>query len=127
MGRVGNREEVRSDRHRPDRLGVSRAKNWVIAGVVVLAGAGFMAATRYGWGPFGAAAQAPQAKAPPRTIPVEVATAVKKTTPVQLEALGTVTPMASVAVKPRIDSEIVAIHFADGARVNQGDVLITLD
>ena len=35
--------------------------------------------------------------------------------------------MASVAVKPRIDSEIVAVKFEDGARVKQGDVLFVLD
>ena len=51
----------------------------------------------------------------------------KKSTPVQIEALGTVTPMASVAIKSRIDSEITGMHFADGARVKQGDLLITLD
>ena len=45
----------------------------------------------------------------------------------QIEALGTVTPMASVAIKSRIDSEITGMHFADGARVKQGDLLITLD
>ena len=51
----------------------------------------------------------------------------KQSTPVQIEALGTVTPIASVAIKSRIDSEITGIHFADGARVKQGDLLITLD
>ena len=61
------------------------------------------------------------------TVPVEVASAVKKKMPVRLDALGTVTPMASVAIKPRIDSEIVQIHFADGALVKQGDILISLD
>ena len=63
----------------------------------------------------------------PRLIAVEVATAVKKSTPVQIEALGTVMPIASVAIKSRVDSEITGIHFADGARVKQGDLLITLD
>lgn len=81
-------------------------------------------ATRNLWSPQGAVAQAPAA---PRLVPVEIARAVKKDTPVVIEALGTVTPIASVAIKPRIDSEITAIHFADGARVKQGDVLITLD
>jgi len=76
------------------------------------------------WSPSGAVAQAP---APPRTIAVEVAAAVRKDTPVVIEALGTVTPIASVAIKPRVDSEIIGMHFADGARVKQGDVLITLD
>ena len=62
-----------------------------------------------------------------RSVLVEVATAVKKKTPVLVEALGTVTTMASVAVKTRIDNQIVGIHFADGAYVKQGDLLVTLD
>ena len=56
-----------------------------------------------------------------------VAKAVRKPVPFRLEALGTVTVMASVAIKPRIDSEIVAVKFDDGARVKQGDVLFILD
>jgi RND family efflux transporter MFP subunit len=63
----------------------------------------------------------------PRAIAVEVATAVKKKTPVTLEALGNVTVMASVAIKTRIDNEIVGIHFTDGAFVKKGDLLVTLD
>jgi membrane fusion protein, multidrug efflux system len=62
-----------------------------------------------------------------RAAAVEVATAVKKSAPVLIDALGTVTMMASVAVKARLDSEIVAVHFVDGAYVKQGDLLITLD
>jgi RND family efflux transporter MFP subunit len=96
--------------------------------VVVLAVALSAAAWKWNlpslWMPQGAVAQAP---AQPRTVAVEVAKAVKKTTPVRIEALGTVMPMASVALKSRIDSEITAIHFDDGARVKQGDLLITLD
>jgi membrane fusion protein, multidrug efflux system len=63
----------------------------------------------------------------PRAVAVEVAPAVKKKTPVLLEALGNVTTMASVAVKVRIDNEIVGIHFTDGAYVKKGDLLVTLD
>jgi RND family efflux transporter MFP subunit len=62
-----------------------------------------------------------------RTVPVEVAQAVRKPVPVRIESLGTVTPIASVAVKTRIDTEIVEVHFEDGARVKQGDLLFTLD
>lgn len=60
-------------------------------------------------------------------VSVTVTTAALKKTPVIVEALGTVTPMASVAIKPRIDSEITSVQFADGARVKEGDVLMTLD
>jgi RND family efflux transporter MFP subunit len=62
-----------------------------------------------------------------RAVPVEIAQAAKKPLPVRIEALGTVTPIASVAVKTRIDTEIVQVHFEDGAFVKQGDLLFTLD
>jgi RND family efflux transporter MFP subunit len=41
--------------------------------------------------------------------------------------LGTVTPIASVAIKSRLETEIVGVHFDDGANVKQGDLLFTLD
>jgi membrane fusion protein, multidrug efflux system len=62
-----------------------------------------------------------------RVVGVTAAKAVRQSVPVRLEALGTVTTMAAVAVKPRIDSEIIAVKFEDGARVKQGDVLFVLD
>ncbi len=78
------------------------------------------------WSPNGAVAQS-QREGRSRTVPVEVAIAVKKKVPVRAESLGTVTPMASVAIKTRVDTEIVAVHFADGAVVKTGDLLFTLD
>jgi membrane fusion protein, multidrug efflux system len=101
-------------------------KTWVIGGAVVLALAGVAVATRPYWSPQRAVAQAPGQNAP-RGIPVEVATAVKKKTPLRIDALGSVTPIASVNVKPRVDTEITAVHFADGASVKQGDLLLSLD
>jgi len=92
------------------------------AGVLALAGLGVFLWTSSSAQK--AAAQAPRGE---RVIPVAVAKAVTKPVPVRLEALGTVTMMASVAVKPRVDSEIVAVKFEDGARVKQGDVLFVLD
>lgn len=103
-----------------------KKRTLVLGVVVVLAAAGIVAATRGGLRPEGAVAQAPRQNAP-RVVPVEVAVAATKTVPVRIEALGSVTPIASVAVKPRIDSEIVGVHFDDGATVRQGDVLFTLD
>lgn len=74
-----------------------------------------------------AVAQSPQGGPGEHAVAVEVAKAVRKKTPVILEALGNVTTVASVAVKPRIDTEIVGIHFSDGAFVKRGDLLVTLD
>ncbi|MGE3158260.1 MAG: efflux RND transporter periplasmic adaptor subunit [Xanthobacteraceae bacterium] len=99
----------------------------VLGVAVLLAAAGVFAATRSGlWSPGGAVAQSPRPPAV-RTVPVEVALAQKIQVPVRIDALGTVTPIASVAVKTRVDSEIVGVHFRDGAVVRQGDLLFTLD
>jgi multidrug efflux system membrane fusion protein len=99
---------------------------WVIGVAVVLALGGLAIATRGQWFPQGAVAQAPS-QTGPRAVPVDVAVAVRRMQPVRIEALGTVTPMRSVAVKSRLDSEITEVHFVDGAKVNEGDLLFTLD
>jgi RND family efflux transporter MFP subunit len=93
----------------------------IVAGIVLALGYG---ATRWFGNPR-AVAQAPGQG--PRAVSVSITPAVKKKVPVKVEALGNVTPMASVAVRSRLDSEIIAIHFADGANVKQGDVLVKLD
>jgi RND family efflux transporter MFP subunit len=103
-------------------------KRMVVAGaVVVLVAAGCaIAATRSGLWSGGAIAQAPRQNAS-RAVPVEIVTATRKVVPVGIEVLGTVTPIASVAVKSRVDSEITGVHFRDGAMVREGDPLFTLD
>lgn len=86
------------------------------------------AATRSIWAPPGAVAQAPTGKKKGGSaVPVDVAIAAKKIVPVRVDLLGTVTPIASVAVKPRVDSEITEVHFDDGAMVRKGDMLFSLD
>ena len=62
-----------------------------------------------------------------RAVAVEVAKAERKKVPVRIGALGTVTPIASVAIKSRLESTIVGVHFNDGARVEKGQLLFTLD
>lgn len=106
-------------------------KRQVVVGVAVaVALAGMTFAARWSEKIDGANAKAEanaQARQVQRRVPVEVATVVRKQSPVRLDALGTVTPIASVAIRSRIDNEIVGIHFADGAIVKQGDLLVTLD
>jgi len=95
----------------------------LLACVVAVAAAGVWLAA-FGL-PGRTAAQAPNQG--PRPVAIEVAKAVKKKNAVTLSAIGNVSPIASVAVRPRIDSEITAVEFADGAMVQQGDVLLRLD
>jgi multidrug efflux system membrane fusion protein len=91
----------------------------------VLALAGIAVFSWHGSSPQNARAQGPRGGA--RVVPVAVAKAVKAMVPLRLSALGSVTTIASVAIKPRIDTAIVGVHFSDGARVKKGDVLFTLD
>src|SRR5437762_326586 len=102
---------------------MNRRRTWVLGALALAALAGAAVATRNIWSPQGAVAQAP---AQPRAVPIEVGQAVSKVVPLQVDALGTVTPMASVAIKSRLDNEITDVRFTDGARVKKGDVLLQL-
>lgn len=83
--------------------------------------------TRSSWMNTGGAAKA-QAQAPrARAVAVQVATAERKLVPVEVEAIGMVAPIASVALKSRVETTITEVHFEDGARVEAGDVLFTLN
>lgn len=102
-----------------------KKRTLVLGAVGVVALVVVAAATRTWWTPQGAVAQSQAPSA--RVVSVEVGMAERQAVPVRIEALGTVTPIATVTIKPRIDSEITGVHFADGALVNKGDLLFTLD
>ncbi|MEH2542595.1 MULTISPECIES: efflux RND transporter periplasmic adaptor subunit [unclassified Bradyrhizobium] len=94
----------------------------VTGAIAIATAAGFI--TRSSWMGGSSSAQAPQR---PRTVSVEMAKAERKSVPVDVDANGTVTPISSVALKSRLETTIVAVHFEDGAKINQGDLLFTLD
>jgi multidrug efflux system membrane fusion protein len=60
-------------------------------------------------------------------VPVSVAVVVAKTVPVRLRAIGNVEPYTTVAVKARIDGQIVAVHFKEGQEVRKGETLFEID
>ena len=102
-----------------------KKRNLMICGGVLVAGALVAAfVTRSSWMGTGASAQGPQR---PRVVSVELATAERKPVPVDVDSIGMVTPISSVALKSRLETTIVAVHFEDGAKVNEGDLLFTLD
>ncbi len=80
--------------------------------------------TRSSWTGGGASAQGPQRA---RAVSVELAKAERKLVPVDVDSIGMVTPISSVALKSRVETTIVSVHFEDGAKVNEGDLLFTLD
>ncbi len=51
----------------------------------------------------------------------------KKPMPIVVDAVGTVQAIASVQIKPRLDSQIMKVNVEEGALVKEGDVLFELD
>lgn len=60
-------------------------------------------------------------------VPVEVSAAKIKSMPVEMKAIGSVEPIASVQLKSKVLGEIMKVHFADGAQVQAGDLLVSID
>ena len=113
--------------------------------VVVIGGAGYLyrgeIARQLGMGTSAKAAEqaqgSPAAQAQPQgrrgrlnpggAVPVVVSAVERKAMPVVVDAVGTVQAIASIQIKPRIDSQIMKVNVEEGALVKEGDILFELD
>lgn len=79
-----------------------------------------------GWGGmhFSAGERAPSGPPP---VLVSTVNATLADVPLEIDQSGNVVAYETVAVRARIDSQIVAVKFKDGQRVEAGDLLFTLD
>ncbi len=62
-----------------------------------------------------------------RAAPVLIGVSEHRTIPIELRAIGTVEPYATVAIKSQITGALQRIHFKEGDEVKKGDVLFSLD
>jgi multidrug efflux system membrane fusion protein len=60
-------------------------------------------------------------------VPVLVATAVQKTMPLQIRAVGNVEPYSTVSVKSQVTGLLNQAHFKEGQDVKKGQLLFTID
>ncbi|MDP1664287.1 MAG: MdtA/MuxA family multidrug efflux RND transporter periplasmic adaptor subunit [Methylobacter sp.] len=58
---------------------------------------------------------------------VAIETAGKADFPVYLNGLGTVTPLRTVTVKPRVDGELIRVVFNEGQMIKEGELLAEID
>jgi membrane fusion protein, multidrug efflux system len=103
-----------------------------VAGAAVGAGLAYLLALLPNYGP--ASSETPKAvakksdgKGRAPAAPVTAATVIASDMPVILAAPGTVEPFANVAIKTRVDGQIIEVLFREGDLVSQGDVLFRLD
>jgi multidrug efflux system membrane fusion protein len=74
----------------------------------------------------GRAREGKGSKGPP-PVPVTVAAAQQQTVPIRLTAIGNVEASATVAIKARVDGQIMEVNFREGVTVAKGEVLFRID
>ena len=77
--------------------------------------------------PGGPGAPGAGASRTPPSSTVGVATAEKSSVPVLLDALGTVTPQATVRVRPQVSGVLERVLFKEGQMVRKGELMATID
>jgi multidrug efflux system membrane fusion protein len=77
--------------------------------------------------PHGAENSAGSAKPAPRAVPVVAAKVRQRDMNLYLNCLGTVTAFNTVALRSRVDGELVNVAFTEGQVVKQGDLLAEID
>ncbi len=73
--------------------------------------------------------QTAKAAAPPasRAIPVVTKLVELRAVPDRIGTIGSVQPIAAIAIKARVDTVVETVHFIEGQEVKAGDPLFTLD
>lgn len=60
-------------------------------------------------------------------VPVTVTRVESRTMPVRIRTIGNVEPISSVTLKPQIEGALTGIYFEEGAFVQKGQLLFTID
>src|SRR5215510_3242108 len=100
------------------------SKRWMVLG-----GVGMLVVAVVLFTYFGAEIRANERKTPkgPPPIPVTVEAVTQELVPYRVQAIGNVEAYSTVAVKARVDGQIVHVGFKEGEEVRRGQVLFKVD
>lgn len=80
------------------------------------------------WPPLaGCGPSQPERREVVRRAPVSVVQVEQRTVPYTIKAIGSVESLHVVRVMPQVDGQVAEVHFREGERVEQGQLLFTLD
>jgi multidrug efflux system membrane fusion protein len=100
------------------------AQRKIVLGIVVLAVAAGSTAAYF---LSDSRAREKKDKGGPPAVLVQVAPVLEQSVPVRLRAIGNVEAYATVAVRSRVDGQVVAVNFREGQAVAKGEVLFRID
>src|SRR5262245_34505835 len=63
----------------------------------------------------------------PPSVPVSTAPVLQRDVPTELRAIGSVTPVATVAVKSQVEGQLAGVRFHEGQQVHRDDLLFVID
>lgn len=111
-----------SPRHRPPEKRRAKALAWAAALLAIALAA---------WGAWRTLSPGPRAPAIPnydqQPVAVSVAAARSGPLPLDLHALGTITPLAQVVLRSQVDGQLQQLHYTEGQAVQRGQLLAEID
>ena len=110
----------------PPARGRNRLTKIIVAlGIAIVLIAGGLYYEKIGISTLEASRPAEPKGPPPQTV--RVAEAVIGDMPITIDALGTVTPLATVTIKTQISGKLMKVGFTEGQLVKEGDFLAQID
>ncbi len=65
--------------------------------------------------------------ATPAPVAIRTAAATRSDLPIYRDAIGTVTPVATVSITSQVTGRVFAVHYQEGQRAGQGEPLVDID
>jgi multidrug efflux system membrane fusion protein len=118
--REGSQRPFANPKRNPTRK--RRGKLWLIPALLLLAGVAWLV-----WSAHNKSQQTADRRGGSKAMTVNTAAAKSGDINIYLYGLGTVTPLATVTVKPRVDGQLMRVLFHEGQEVAAGDVLAEID